>query len=183
MDQDIFYHYLQKIFTSIGDYILISDCDIPNIQFEVRSIKDETKFIEELIEKFPPLHTPNQHIDAQRVNLDRIDSNFDNLFPKNQETNEIFNLMNLIRKIKKRYSSFQGKNNEIKKLEEFLNEKLKTNLVDNINLYIDTLSEKETKISEIKRKCYKTVHFKNQDQKRYFDNDSENPIKLHKRPQ
>ena len=186
MDQDNFYHYLQKIFTSIGDDILISDSVIPNIHFEVRSIKDETKFIEELIEKFPHLDTPNRHIRAQIVDLDKIDSNFENLFPKNQETSEIFNLMNLIRNIKEKYSSFQGKNNKIKQLEESLNEKLKTKLVDNINLYIDTLSdqnEKKEKIDEIKRKCYNKVHFKVQDQKRYFDNDSENPIKLHVRPQ
>jgi len=153
-----FYDYLQKIFTSTGDDLIVvfdSDCDIANIDFQVTYIdfNEERQKIQDFTESFPHLDV-YKHIDVKKVNLDKIGSCMDELFPRNKETNEIFGSLDIIRKIKKRYLSLQRKNNRINQLEDLFIDKVKNYLVDNINIYIDTLNHPKEKIKQIKKKSY-----------------------------
>ena len=105
MDNHNFYDYLQKIFTSTGDDLIVvfdSDCDIANIDFQVTYIdfNEERQKIQDFTESFPHLDV-YKHIDVKKVNLDKIGSCMDELFPRNKETNEIFGSLDIIRKIKK----------------------------------------------------------------------------------
>ena len=118
-----FYDYLQKIFTSTDDDLIV--------------VFDSYK-----------------HINVKKVNLNKIDSCMDELFPRNNETKEIFDSLDVIRKIKKRYSSLQRKNKRINQLEDFFIDTVKNYLVDNINIYIDTLNHPNEKIKQIKKKSY-----------------------------
>ena len=158
MDHHNFYDYLQNIFTSTDDDLIVvfdSDCAIANIDFQVTYIdfNEERQKIQDFTESFPHLDV-DKHIDAKKVNLDKINSCMDELFPRNKETNEIFGSLDIIRKIKKRYSSLQRKNNRINQLEDLFIDKVKNYLVDNINIYIDTLNHPKEKIKQIKKKSY-----------------------------
>ena len=158
MDDNNFYDYLQNIFTSTDDDLIVvfdSDCNIANIDFQVTYIdfNEERQKIQDFTESFAHLDV-DKHIDAKKVNLDKINSCMDELFPRNKETNEIFGSLDIIRKIKKRYSSLQRKNNRINQLEDLFIDKVKNYLVDNINIYIDTLNHPKEKIKQIKKKSY-----------------------------
>ena len=50
--------------------------------------------------------------------------------------------------------SLQRKNNRINQLEDLFIDKVKNYLVDNINIYIDTLNHPKEKIKQIKKKSY-----------------------------
>jgi hypothetical protein len=153
-----FYDYLQKIFTSTDDNLIVgidSNTNIANIDFQVTYIdfNEERQKIHDFTESFPRLHV-YKHINVKKVNLDKIDSCMDELFPRNNETKEIFGSLDVIRKIKKRYSSLQRREDRINQLEDFFIDKVKNYLVDNINIYIDTLNHPNEKIKQIKKKSY-----------------------------
>ena len=153
-----FYHYLQKIFTSTDDDLIVvfdSDYEVANTDFQVTYIdfNEERQKIQDFTESFahPDVY---KHIDAKKVNLDKINSCMDELFPRNNETKEIFDSLDMIRKIKKRYSSLQRKNDRINQLEDLFTDKVKNYLVDNINEYIGRLNvgdERDQEISQIKK--------------------------------
>lgn len=176
MDNNNFYEYLQTVFTSTNhDLIVDPNSNIPGIDFEVKPINynDERQKIQDLTASFPYLNA-HKYIDANKVNLYKINSSINELFPKNKETREIFRSLDIIHKIKERYSFLQRKNDRINQLEDFIIDKAKNYLVDNINIYIDTLNnstKKEQKINQIKRKFY-GIRFNDKVQKNTFQNDS-----------
>lgn len=158
MDNHNFHDYLQNIFTSTDDDLIVvldSDYEVTNIDFQViyMDFNEERQKIQDFMESFSHLDV-YKHIDAKKVNLDKIGSCMHELFPRNKETNEIFGSLDMIRKIKKRYSSLQRKNKRINQLEDFFIDKVKNYLVDNINIYIDTLNHPKEKIKQIKKRSY-----------------------------
>ena len=188
MDNHNFYDYLQNIFTSTDDDLLVvfdSDCDIANIDFQVTYIdfNEERQKIQDFTESSAHLDV-YKHIDAKKVNLDKINSCMDELFPRNNETKEIFGSLDMIRKIKKRYSSLQRKNDRINQLEDFFTDKVKNYLVDNINEYIGRLNvadERDQEISQIKKKCY-GLRFNDKVQQKSFLIDSNDDMTLYENP-
>ena len=156
MDKDNIYEYLGKILTSTDYY------DIPNTDCKVTF----------------------KYIDAKKVNLDKINACIDEIFPKNKKTRKIFRSLDAVCKIKKRYSSLQGRNDTINQLEDFIIDKAKNYLVNNLNIYINTLNisnERDQIISQIKKKCYE-LRFYDKVQEKYFLKDSIDSITLYEKP-
>lgn len=188
MDANIFYRYLQNIFTSTDDDLIVvfdSDYEIANIDFQVTYIdfNEERQKIQDFTESFAHLDV-YKYIDAKKVNLDKINSCMDELFPRNNETKEIFGSLDMIRKIKKRYSSLQRKNDRINQLEDLFTDKVKNYLVDNINEYIGRLNvgdERDQEISQIKKKCY-GLRFNDKVQQKSFLIDSNDNMTLYENP-